>query len=201
VKASVWRTFLEAQRREHGKVLFSVTELANVARTSRNALNVELTRLRRQGLMAKYAQGRYGLPGAVTPELLLPAVDSHAYISGSYALFVHNLIAQVPSRITCLTKRRSPRARERDTPVGRFVFVCVRGQVYAPPESGVMASPAQALCDFVYLARREGVAPEAVVTFRNLARLGAPELEVVLARYPRTVQRHVRALVAGAGKT
>lgn len=195
MKANDWRNFMEAQRRDHGKVLFTVTELANVAGVSRNAINVELSRLRKQGVIVKYAHGCHGLPGAATPAILLSAMDSHAYMTGSYALRTHNLITQAPARITCFTDRYSPRARERDTPLGRFMFVCVRSRVYAPPSDSNMATPAQALCDFVYLMHREGVAPESLVTFRNLATLATPGLKSVLARYPATVQQHVRTLI------
>lgn len=169
MKAREWPKYLEEQHRLHGKVLFTVTELANVAGSSRNALNVDLSRLRRQGLITKYAHGLYGLPDTVTPETLLPALDSRAYITGSYALHMHNLITQAPSRITCFTDRRSPRARERNTPVGRFVFVCARSHVYAPPTGTPVASPAQALCDFVFVTRRQGVTWQGLVTFRGLS--------------------------------
>jgi hypothetical protein len=196
VKAREWQRYLEEQRL-HGKVLFTVTELANVAGSSRNALNVELTRLRRQGVITQYAHGRYGLPNEITPETLLPAVDSRAYITGSYALHMHNLITQVPNRITCFTDRRSPRARERDTAVGRFVFMCVRSRVYAPPAETLVASPAQALCDFVFVTRRQGISPQGLVTFRGLSERVKPELDAILGRYPVAVQRHVRSLVAG----
>jgi hypothetical protein len=195
MKANDWRNFMETQRREHGKVLFTVTELANVAGTSRNAINVELSRLRKQGGIVKYAHGCHGLPGAVTPAMLLSAMDSHAYMTGAYALHIHNRITQAPARITCFTDRYSPRARERDTPLGHFLFVCVRSRVYAPPPGSTMATPAQALCDFVYLMHRKGVAPESVVTFRDLTPLATPDLESVLARYPATVQQHVRTLM------
>jgi hypothetical protein len=197
MKAREWQKYLEEQQRLHGKILFTVTELANVAGTSRSALNVELTRLRRQGQIARYAHGQYGLPGLITPALLLPAMDAHAYITGSYALHLHNLITQAPARISCFTDRRSPRARERDTPVGRFVFICVRSCVYAPPCNGVVATPAQALCDFVYMTRRQGVLIEGLVTFRNLNGIAATDLAASLVRYPVAVQRHVRELVAG----
>jgi hypothetical protein len=152
-------------------------------------------------VIAKYAHGRYGLPNAITPEMLLPAIDSRAYITGSYALHTHNVITQMPSRITCFTDRRSPRARERDTPVGRFVFICVRSRVYAPPKEGIVASPAQALCDFVYVARRQGVSPDGLATFRRLAARVLPELDLVLGRYPMAVQRHVWSLVGTGGRS
>jgi hypothetical protein len=198
VKASAWRGFLTDQRDQHGKVLFTVTELANVAGVSRAALNVELARLREQAIVTKYAHGLYGLPGAVSVETLVPAIDSHAYITGHYALYVHNLVTQVPTTVTCFTDRRSPRARERGTPVGRLVFVCVRSEVYAPAPEGLVVPSAQALCDYVYLARRQGVRPEALVTFRNLPCVRTPDLPNLLARYPITVQQHVERLLAGA---
>ena len=197
MKAREWRKYLEEQHQVHGKSLFTVTELAHVAHTSRSALNVELLRLRRQGLIVRYAHGQYGLPNLITPEVLLPAMDAHAYLTGSYALHLHNLITQAPTRITCFTDRRSPRAQERNTPVGRFAFVCVRSRVYAPPQSGVVATPAQALCDFVYMTRRQGVAPERLVTFRNLKGIATTDLNAILERYPLAVQRHVQALAAG----
>jgi len=124
-------------------------------------------------------------------------MDARAYITGSYALHMHNLITQVPSRITCFTDRRSPRARERDTAVGRFVFRCVRSRVYAPPTGSPVAPPAQTLCDFVFVARRQGVSPQGLVTFRGLSDGVKPDLDAILGRYPVAVQRHVRSLVAG----
>lgn len=195
MKAFAWQRYLDAGQRAHGKVLYTVTELAHVAGVNRDALNVELARLRRRGLIERYAHGLYGLPGAVTPDVMLPAMDAQAYMTGSYALFVHNLTTQVPERITCLTTRYSPRARERQTPVGRFSFVCVRSRVYAPPPHGVLASPLQALCDFVYLMRRAGVDPEQVVTFRQLPDGVSSAAAEILSRYPATVQRHVRRLL------
>jgi hypothetical protein len=185
---------LEEQRDKHGKVLFTVTELANVSGTSRAALNVELTRLRKQEIITKYTHGLYGLPGAVSPQVLIPAIDSHAYITGHYALYGYSLVPQVPVTITCFTDRRSPRARERVTPVGRLVFVCVRSGVYFPVSQGAIAPPAQALCDYVYLSRRQGTAPEALVTFRNLARIRDVDFSQTLERYPISVQNHVERL-------
>ncbi len=198
MRGEAWRRFLDEQRDQHGKVLFTVTELANAAGVSRAVLNVELARLTKQERLRKYAHGLYGLPGAVTVEALVSAIDSHAYITGHYALHIHQHVTQVPTSVTCFTDRRSPRARERRTPVGRLVFVCVRGTVYAPLREGVIAPPAQALCDYVYLSRRHGVPPEALVTFRELHRLGTADLPQVLARYPRTVQQHVERLVGAS---
>ncbi|MEI8374037.1 MAG: hypothetical protein WCJ35_14520 [Planctomycetota bacterium] len=194
MKANAWRKFFEEQRDRHGKVLFTVTELANVAGTSRAALNVELTRLRNQEMLAKYAHGLYGLPGAVSPQVLVPAMDSHAYITGHYALYGHQLVTQAPVTITCFTDRQNHRTRDRVTPAGHLVFVGVRSKVYFPVSEGAIAPPAQSLCDYVYLSRRQATSPEALVTFRNLARLRDADFPRILARYPVSVQEHVKRL-------
>jgi hypothetical protein len=194
VKANAWQAFFQQQRDQHDKVLFTVTELAHVAGISPAALNVELARLRQRAVVVKYAHGLYGLPGAVSVEALLPAIDPHAYITAHYALYTHHLVTQTPTVITCFTDRRSPRSRERSTPVGRLEFVCVRSGVYAPPLDRPVAPPSQALCDYVYLSRRQRVRPENLVTFRQLHRLDAAEMATVLPRYPQTVQRHVEQI-------
>ena len=195
MRASAWRKYLEEQRHTHGKVLFTRTELANVAGVSPAALNVELARLRRQEILARYAHGLYGMPGAVSPQSLVPAIDSHAYITGHYALYDYQMVTQTPVAITCFTDRRSPRAQQRMTPVGRLIFACVRSSVYFPVPEAAIAPPPQALCDYVYLSRRYGVEPESLVTFRNLERIRAEQLAPILPRYPVSVQKHVERLL------
>lgn len=195
MKAREWIRILAEQKLAHDKALFTVTELAHLGQVGRNVLNVELSRLRRQGLVVRYAQGLYGLPGAVSAEELLPAIDSHAYLTGLYALHRHGLVTQIPRTITCFTDRRSPRARVRSTPVGRFELVCVRSEVHAPPTKGILASPEQALCDFVYLCRRGGVEAAAQITLRNVHLLRAGKLESVARRYPTTVGLEVARLL------
>ena len=126
MRADAWRKYLEEQRVKYGKVLFTLTELANVACASRAALNVELARLRRQEIIVRYTHGLYGMPGAVSPQVLVPAIDWHAYLTGHYALYGYQMVTQMPVTMTCFTDRRSPRAQERVTSVGRLIFgVCV----------------------------------------------------------------------------
>lgn len=194
MKARDWQRYLATERAQ-GKTVFSVTELANASGSKPHVLNVELYRLCKQGILTRYARGRYGLPEAVTPEQLLPALDTHAYITGAFALHRHNLITQMPVEITCFTNRRHNRSRIRMTPVGRFTFVCVQLPVYAPPAEGVLATPEQALCDYICLMRRRGVAPASTVTFRGLDRLDPRALREHAARYPRSVQRTLANLM------
>jgi hypothetical protein len=195
MKAREWQRYLETQRRSHHKTVYTVTELANVSRSSPHALNVELDRLCKQGMIVRLARGKYGLPEAVSPEALLPYLDAHAYLTGAYALHRHNLITQLPVEITCFTNRRHNRSRVRQTPVGRFTFICVQPPVYALPLEGHLAGLEQALCDYVFVMRRRGVAPESQVTLRGLESLAAPTLQEIASRYPKTVRQTIGCIL------
>jgi hypothetical protein len=187
MKALEWQRFFQVQQEQHGKRVFTVTELANAAHASPGVLSVEMARLLKRGLVLRYAQGRYGPATGVSLEDVLPLVDSSAYATGFYALYRHNLVTQVPSEITCFTNRRHNRSRERPSPLGRLVFVCVSRRIYTRPPKGLIASPEQALCDFIYLTARKSLAAETLVTFRNLGSLRARILNGILERYPQTV--------------
>jgi hypothetical protein len=194
MKATDWHAYLEEQRRRHHKLLFSVTELANVAGTTRHNVNVELGRLRAQGVIERYARGAYGIPDAVNAEDLLRVLDRKAYLTGLTVLHRSGLATQAPTRSTCFTSRRHS-SRERRTAAGRFLFVCVRPPVYAPPDAGIATPAEQALLDFVYLCRRKGVDARSVVTFRHLESLDYQTLSRLKERYPKTVQEEVVALM------
>ena len=77
-----WYSFFTEQRAMHGKVVFSVVELANAVQTTLHAPNTELGRLVRRGLITRSAQGRYGLIRGVAPEDIVPEVDPGAYVTG-----------------------------------------------------------------------------------------------------------------------
>lgn len=194
MRAVEWVRFLTEQRARHGKVVFSVTELANVADVSPAVLNVQLGRLVRQGVIRRWVPGRYGLPEGVAAEELAHAIDGDAYVTGGYALARQGFITQQPREIDCFTRRRHNRSRQRSTSLGTLVFICVSPRIHARPAHGKMAPPEQALCDLVYTLRRSGLDPRSVYTFRGLDRLTIPA--AVRSRYPRSVQRTVDALVA-----
>lgn len=195
MKSREWQQYLKTQRKDQGKVLFTVTELANVAGTSRHAVNVELNRLCKQGVLLRYAHGLYGEPEGVTLDKLLPALDSHAYVTGLHALLLHHLVTQVPIEITCFTDQRSPRASLRRTPLGLLHMVCVQSRTYRPPASGILASAEQALLDFMYLLGRQGADPWSVVTFRNLETVSRVAIRELAKNYPAMVVRRVDELL------
>ena len=195
MKAVEWQRFLQEQRDRYGKLLFTPTELAHADARRTAPMGMALQRLVAQGVIQRYAEGRYGLPGSVRIEQLVPALDAGAYATGLYALHRHGLATQQPTDVRCFTNRRHNRSRTRETPLGRIVFVCITSPVYRHPIESAVAGPEQALCDFVYECRKNGMPPTALVTFRNLDRLRADVVGQHLPRYPATVAREMAGLV------
>ena len=195
MKTLDWLGFFAEQQKLHGKLIFSVAELANAAHTSLHAVNTELGRLLRRALIARYAHGRYGPLEGVAPEDLLPALDPSAYITGFYALFRHHLLTQAPTEATCFTNRRHNRKPDRINPAGKLRFICVPGSVYSKPPEGTLATAEQALCDFAWLSLRDGIEPQSLATFRNLHTLSRRRLDRVLRRYPENVQNSANRIM------
>ena len=188
MKTLEWQNFFAEQRERHGKVTFSVAELANAAQTTLHALNTELGRLVARGLITRYAHGQYGLTNGVASEDILPALDPGAYITGFCALFRRHLVTQIPTEVTCFTNRRHNRRMDRITPAGKLRFICVPVCLYAKPGGQVLSPAEQALCDFAWLNLRAGVEPQSQVTFQNLNTLSRGRLDKTLRRYPENVR-------------
>lgn len=71
--------------------------------------------------------------------------------------------------------------------------MCVSPTIHAHPDGGV-AGPAQALCDLCYTARRRGLDPRSLYTFRKLESLDVPDS--LLTRYPRPVRDGVASVLS-----
>lgn len=195
MQAIDWQKTLQEQRDKYGKVVFTVTELSNISSLVPKSLKGALARLVQRGIMQHYTKGRYGLPGAVRIEDLVPSIDPAAYVTGMYALYQHQLITQAPTEVTCFTNHRHNRSRVRGTPLGRIVFICVTGPVYSHPQKNIIISPEQAVCDFVHLCRKRGISPSDIVTFRNLHHLDSDLLQGRLKKYPATVKDDMKRLL------
>jgi len=195
MKAIDWQKILQEQRDKYGKVVFTVTELSNLSALAPKSLKISLLRLAADGIMQRYTKGRYGLPGSVRIEDLVSSIDSAAYITGMYALHRHQLITQSPTEVSCFTNHRHNRSRVRVTPLGRIVFVCVTDAVYSYPQETIIASPEQAIIDFVHLCRKRSVVPSDIATFRNLHRLDPTLLQNRLKKYPATVKYALKRLL------
>jgi hypothetical protein len=199
MKALDWQNFFAEQRALHGKVIFSVAELANAGQTTLHTVNTELGRLVKRGLLTRYAHGRYGPNQGVAPEDILPAIEPGAYVTGFYALFRHHLVTQVPAEVTCFTDRRHNRKADRTTPAGKLRFIRVPASTYTKPGERAIAPAEQALCDFVWLNLRDGVEPRSLVTFKNLETLSRGRLNKTLRRYPESVRNAVERIIGATG--
>ena len=73
--------------------------------------------------------------------------------------------------------------------------------IYAKPAQRMIVSGEQALCDFAWLNLRDGIEPQSLVTFRNLASLNIRRLKNILRRYPKKVQDAVGRIRGVAAKT
>lgn len=196
MKTLAWQNFFAEQKAQHGKVVFSVAELANAAQTSLHAVNTELGRLVGRGIIQRYAHGRYGPTRGVAPEDILAAVDPGAYLTGFYALFRCHLVTQAPMEVTCFTHRRHNRKSDRITPAGKLRFIHVPPGVYARPEDRAIVPVEQALCDFAWLSLRDGIDPQSLVTFQNLDTLRRRRLNKALRRYPEEVRISVARIMS-----
>jgi len=196
MKALHWERTLRGLREKNGREFFRPTELANIAQTPAGFIAVEIARLAAAGVLVRYAHGVYGLPGARDIRQLVGAIDPGAYITGAAALHFHGLVSQEISNRSCFTNRRHNRSRVRVTPLGTFTFICVAPPVYSPPGESGYASPAQALCDFVYIMRRHGALPESVATMKIPGSVSEDDIRSVSLRYPRTVAAHVESILA-----
>ena len=195
MKTLEWQNFFAGQSEQHGKVMFSTAELANAARTTLHAVNTELGRLIKRGIVRRYAQGWYGPVQGVDVESILTAVDPGAYATGFHALFRHSLVTQAPTETTCFTNRRHNRKIKGNASMDRLRFIYAPEGIYARPAGRALASVEQALCDFVWLSLRDRVDPRSLVTFRNLDVLNVRRLERVMRRYSEPVRIAIGRIV------
>lgn len=195
MKALDWLRAIEAQSRDHGKTLFTGTELANLAGLGPVSAATEIHRLCSRAILSRHAHGIYGLPGVVTIDELLPLIDACAYVTGLAALARHGYATQIVRTVDCLTSRR-PRRPRAATTIGDLLFHTAKPPVFAFPPEGVVAPSEQALCDYVQLARRSGADPRSLATLRGLDRMNRTRLEATLRRYPATVRDEVARLIA-----
>ena len=188
-----WIKTLEKQNRDFNKSVFTTTELASLSGQSRHFLLVQLSRLVKKGVLIRYKRGLYGGKEQSVEELV-PYLDSSAYCTGQYALFKYGLTTQIPTTVTCFTKRRHCRKRIISAGLNNFEFFKPKAAIHSCPESK-MALPEQAFCDYVYYCRNRGLNASSISTFRKLSSLNKKEIDKILINYPETVHKEVLQLL------
>lgn len=120
---------------------------------------VQLSRWKDRGWIVQIRRGQFILAAqidSVDRELLANEMKN-SYISLEYALNYHNLIPEVPQKITAVTTERGEKIK---TPVGSFVYQKIKPPLFGSYELKQsklkkrlikIASPTKALFDFIYL--------------------------------------------------
>jgi hypothetical protein len=183
-----WIRLLEKQYRDYNKSVYTVTELMAISGLKRNYLLNQLCSLVKRKVLIRYKYGLYGVIDC-SPEQLLPYMDSSAYCTGHYALFKHGYVTQIPSTVTCFTKRHYGQNRIKSAGGKRYEFFKPRTFNQTCQE---IASPEQALCDYVYFCRNRGLSFSSLVTFRKLSNLNREKIKGILINYPKTVQDELK---------
>lgn len=94
--------------RSSPKSYFSTAEIGNYLGVNKPTLKVTLSRLVKQKRLRRLIRGYFSLPQK-TPDAEQLAVEFNhpSYLSLEYALSIHGILSQVPSRLTLVTPKRS----------------------------------------------------------------------------------------------
>ena len=138
-----------------GKSFFSLPDLKKFYPASRENLLVLLSVWTKKNLIYHLGRGFYSFNLSQVDYLSLAnALDPGSYISFEYALSYHNLIDQVPSVITCATKKRSRKIKMSNW---TFEFTRLKNDLffgYDLKNKIYLATPEKALADLLYLLAR-----------------------------------------------
>lgn len=147
------------------------------------------------------------LPARPDPLPLAQRICGPSYVSLETALSLHGWIPEAVYTVTCVCLERS---REFDTPLGRFSFTRVPQQTFyaevdrveAAGASYLLATPAKALADYVYVRRLDWTSARPLVESlrvepARLASLSPDTLSRLAANY---ASRRVRRFLQGLRK-
>lgn len=183
-----------ARLRELRKPVVTTDDAALAIGSKRSAATRTLGRLAAVGLLLKVRHGLWALEPHLDP-LVLPGyltAPLPSYVSFQTALFLHGMVAQVPSVTYVASLARTRRVSTR---LGTFSIHRLAPRFFGGCEamgsSGVlMATPEKALLDMLYLA------PTRSRLFAHL-----PEIELPRAFDRREARRWVARITAGPRRT
>ena len=152
---------------------FLTKEAAIVLGVSVNYATIILSRLAKQGAIARLVKGRWAYSQSVDP-LLLPSILVYplmAYVSLYSALYYHGMINQVPNVIFAVSQGKT---KVFQTPLGKVSVhsinsVLFTGYEVCGPRSLLIATPEKALFDTLYLI------PARSNLFKRLTEIELPE--------------------------
>lgn len=146
--------WMQTLSRDHHKKVFTVREMAFLARESRPATAMTLLRAAKKKLVAR--AGTLWINLMDPPELLevALALQSPSYLSMEGALYRHGILSQAPrGSLTLVTAGRPRRFR---TPLGDIRFFHLKPSLFSGSDSRRIAFPEKAWLDLIYLRGLRG---------------------------------------------
>lgn len=180
---------LEDTRKDY----FTFQELKKFYPHDQKNLSVLLSHWTQKGLIYHLGQQYYTFNLANLDYLrLASSVDKNSYVSFEYALYFYNLINQVPSVVTCATKKRS-----RKISLGNWIFEYTRLKLdlffgYELKDKIYIATPEKALADLLYLMSRG----KRTFEWANLEKekINHEKLQKVLKNFPSYTQQFAKKM-------
>jgi predicted transcriptional regulator of viral defense system len=175
-----------------GKAIYKFSELQRLTKLSEVATQRAVHRLSRSHLLAKLGKGYYA--NLLQPPLIeevSAVLYPPCYISLESALFHHGIIEQASQMLTCVSTNKT---KIFTTAFGEIYYAHVQPKLFFGYElngRSLMALPEKAMLDFVYLQLQNGHAP--TLDEWHWEEISTERLLEFSAKFPRTVQRHVRA--------
>jgi len=194
------KLFTQAQWLDHlrrGKSIYQFGELQRLTKLSAVATQRAVHRLARACLLAKLGKGYYA--NLLQPPLIeevSAVLYPPSYISLESALFHHGIIEQAPQMLACVGTNKT---KTFQTAFGEIYYAHVQAGLFFGYElngRSLMALPEKAALDFIYLQLQNGHKP--MLDEWHWEEISTERLLEFSARFPRTVQRHVRAAFPAA---
>ncbi len=186
-----WERLLQTQELFR-KVIYTPAELAQMDCYGEVSIGTLMQMLVKKGVLVRYAQSRYGLPG-LRLEDLVQSMDETAYVTGQFALYRHGIVSRQPDSCTCFTLRHHYQTHVK-TAFGDIEFHAIDEPIYFAPDLRVLvASTSQAVCDFVYLRCKQGKTQD--IKLENPERINPSRIFAHIRRYPTEEEQELRQIL------
>lgn len=176
-----------------GKSFWHISELKKIYRGNNASLKVLFSAWVKKKMIYHLGRGYYTFSLAKVDYLSLANIfEPQSYVSFEYALFYHNLIDQVPSTVTLVTKKRSKKIKMSNWV---FEYTHLKQELffgYNLKDKIYVATPEKALADLVYLIARGKRLTELDTLEKN--KINQQELVKIFKKYPRYAEDKAREL-------
>ncbi len=160
------KNFIELEEK-YNKRIFTVTELANISGVKLNYARNETNRLLNKKIIQRIYWGLYSYKIPDITELVFQ-IDREAYLTADTILYENNMILQKPGMHVCFTLKHHGRTNVKHTMMGDIFFHKVSKKIYKHPGYNNKVPLTQAINDYLYISKKNGIDPYAKYKFTNI---------------------------------